>query len=115
MDTVANGGVTRGAYLEGRDEEILYRRMRDDMIQKREEGMYPSRSDYSGSQITDGHVIMLIANPLRIALEDAKAGIVRTQKKRTFFKRLFGCGYQDEGRIVPYRKRDEGEKDGVVR
>lgn len=84
MDTVANGGVTRGAYLEGRDEEILYRRMRDDMIQKREE-------------------------------EDAKAGIVRTQKKRTFFKRLFGCGYQDEGRIVPYRKRDEGEKDGVVR
>lgn len=84
MDVVANGGVTRGAYLEGRDEEILYRRMRDDMIKKREQ-------------------------------EDAKAGIVRKPKKRTFFKQLFGCGYQDEGRIVPNQKRDEKEKDDVVR
>ena len=51
MDVVANGGVTRGAYLEGRDEEILYRRMRDDMIKKRKKGTYPHRnSNYDSTR-----------------------------------------------------------------
>ena len=40
------------------------------------------------------------------AVEDAKAGIVRKPKKRTFFKHLFGCGYEDEGRIVPIKKKE---------
>ena len=40
MNIVASSGA---AYLEGRDEEILYKRMRDDMIQKRKEGVYPYR------------------------------------------------------------------------
>ena len=31
-----------GRYLEGKDEEILYHRMRDEMIMKREEGVFQS-------------------------------------------------------------------------
>lgn len=41
MDPAAIPGTYTGAYLEGRDEEILYRRMRDTMIQQRKEGVYP--------------------------------------------------------------------------
>lgn len=77
-------GVPSRGYLEGRDEEILYSRMRDEMIKKRNE-------------------------------EDAKAGIVRKTKKRTFFKHLFGFGYGDEGRIVSIPRGDGEAKDDVVR
>ena len=55
------------------------------------------------------------ANPMFAVLEDAEAGVVRKPKKRTFFKHLLGCGYGDEGRILPPEKRDGNVKDDVVR
>ena len=73
---IANPGGQTAAYLEGRDEEILHRRMRDDRIKER------------------------IVDVFVITLEDVKAGIVRGRKKRTFSKQLFAYGYQGEVRIV---------------
>ena len=62
-----------------------------------------------------GLVIMAHRNNLLVTSDDAKAGIVRKPKKRTFFKQLFGCGYQDEGRIVSNRKTNDKRKDCIVR
>lgn len=61
------------------------------------------------------HATRLIANLMLVDLEDAKAGIVRKTKKRTFFKHLFGFGYGDEGRIVSIPRGDGEAKDDVVR
>ena len=116
MDPAAIPGTYTAAYLEGRDEEILYRRMRDDMIQQRKEGVYPH-------QIILRPRLMIVINDTKhgtiqtanVFLEDAKAGILRKRKKRTIFKQLFGCGYEDEGRVVPARNRDDKGKEDLVR